>query len=361
MADCTACGATSEEGAPTCGSCGRPFAPPAPAPAAPSAVPPAAPAVPPPPPGAAPPVPPPPPGAAPPVPPPPGYGPTAAAPPALGSWGAGQAYQQAPALQRLLAAADWRPAVRAALAPTLVLLAVALIAAIPSDYQYEYRFQSGGFGERFGSALSMALNALGAPFRLGYESASGASRSDRLEIALRVLPLTVTVLWCLALWLGLRAGLRRRKAVEGQLTRGQAAGEAVRTALVLAAVSGLLGLVGSTEWHPASRVKPDYFGAGGPLGSAGARSGQALITADSGWLEAVAWTAVAAGLLAFAVHGTDALRWAAWRSRAVRGWAVSALAAGQALAVTVGLASVTAFVLVAVDSDSGARTGISLA
>ncbi|MGW2873098.1 proline-rich domain-containing protein [Kitasatospora sp. NPDC001225] len=283
----------------------------------------------------------------------------AAVPPALGSWGAGQEYDKQPAFQRLLTAADWRPAVKVAVAPTLVLLAAALIAAIPSDYQYEYRFQSAGFGERFGSAVSMALNALGAPFRLGYQSPLGHDRTDRLEIALRVLPMTVTVLWCLALWLGLRAGLRRRKAVVGQLTRGQAAAEALRTALVLAAVSGLLGLLGGTEWNPSGRAaKPDYFG---DFGSGAQKSGQPLITVGSGWLEAVAWTAVLAGLLAFLVHGTDALRWAAWRSRAVRGWAVSALAAGQALAVTVGLSSVTAFVLVAATSESGAQTGISLA
>ncbi|MFE7525740.1 hypothetical protein ACFU7Y_08445 [Kitasatospora sp. NPDC057542] len=369
MANCTACGATSEKGSPACGSCGRPFAPPAPPPAVPPPPPGAAPSVPPPPPPAAPP---PPRGAAPSVPPPavpppgyepqpgygppPGYGPAAASPPALGSWGAGQSYDKPSTFQRLLTAAHWRPAVKAAVAPTLVLLAAALIAAIPSDYRYEYRFQSAGFGERFGSTLSMALNALGAPFRLGYQSPLSQGRTDRLEIALRVLPMTVTVLWCLALWLGLRAGLRRRKAVAGQLTRGQAAGEAIRTALVLAAVSGLLGLVGSTDWHPAgSTVKPDYFGSGGQ------KPGRPLITADSGWLEAVAWTAAAAALLTFVVYGTDALRWAAWRSRAVRGWAVSALAAGQALAISVGLSSVTAFVLVAANSESGAQTGISLA
>ncbi|MFI2607014.1 hypothetical protein [Kitasatospora sp. NPDC018619] len=292
--------------------------------------------------------------------PPPGYGPTTPAPPAppaLGSWGGGQVYDRSPAFRRLLTAADWRPAVRAAVAPTLVLLAAALVAAVPSDYQYEYRFQSAGFGERFGSALSMALSALGAPFRLGYRTPLDHGRTDGLVIALRVLPMTVTVLWCLALWLGLRAALRRRRAVEGQLTRAQAAAEAIRTALVLAAVSGVLGLLGSTRWHPASRgVKPDYFGSGGLKPDT-----RPLITADSGWPEAVAWTALLAALLAFVVYGTDALRWAAWRSRSVRGWAVSALAAGRALAFTLGLSSVAAFVLVAATSDSGARTGIALA
>lgn len=348
MANCTSCGATSAEGAPACGSCGRPFAPPAP-PAAPPTAPPAA--VPPPPPGAAAPVPPsvPPPGYGP----QPGYGPAAAAPPALGSWGAGQSYDRQPALQRLLTAADWRPAARAAVAPTLVLLAVALVAAVPGDYQYQYRFEAPGFGERFGAMLSMTLNALGAPFRLAYQGSVGRGPGGWTE-TVRVLPMTVTVLWCLALWLGLRAGLRRRKAAEGQLTRGQAAAEAMRTAAVLAAVSLALGLVGGTDWSPDGRgVKSDYFDSRGKP--------ELLVTADSGWLEAVAWTVVPAALLAFLVYGTDALRWAAWRSRSVRGWAVAALTAGQALAVSVGLSSVAAFLLVALNSDDGALTGVSLA
>ncbi|MFJ6384845.1 hypothetical protein ACIQI7_33150 [Kitasatospora sp. NPDC092039] len=276
------------------------------------------------------------------------------APPALASWGAGQQYDRQPGFQRLLTAADWRPAARAAVAPTLVLLAVALVAAIPSDYQYQYRFEAPGFGERFLAMLSMTLNALGAPFRIGFESSASRGTAGWTE-SVRVLPMTVTALWCLALWLGLRAGLRRRRAVEGQLTRGRAAAEAVRTAAVLAAVSLVLGLVGGTDWNPdGRRVRADYPGSG-------RKSAQSLITADSGWLEAVAWTAVAAALLAFLVYGTDALRWAAWRSRAVRGWAVAALTAGQALAISVGLSSVAAFVLVAATSDSGALTGVSLA
>ncbi|MEU1287291.1 hypothetical protein [Kitasatospora sp. NPDC005856] len=283
----------------------------------------------------------------------PEYGPTAVAPPALGSWGAGQTYDRQPALRRLLTAADWRPAVKVAVAPTLVLMAVALIAAIPSGYQYQYRFEAPGFGERFGAMLSMAVSALGAPFRLAYQSSVSRGQAGWSE-SVRMLPMTVTVLWCLALWLGLRAGLRRRKAVEGQLTRGQAAAEAMRTAAVLAAVSLVLGLVGGTEWNPDGRgVKSDYF-------DSGAKS-ELLITADSGWLEAVAWTVVPAALLTFLVYGTDALRWAAWRSRSVRGWAVAALTAGQALAVAVGLSSVVAFLLVALNSDDGTLTGVSLA
>ncbi|GAB7182634.1 hypothetical protein ATKI12_2465 [Kitasatospora sp. Ki12] len=274
----------------------------------------------------------------------------------MGSWGAGQPYTQPPPVHRLLTGADWRPALRAAVAPTLVLLLAALIAALPSDYQYEYRFRSPDFGDRFGATLSMALNALGAPFKVGYQSPLSRGSAERMDIVLRVAPMTVTVLWCLALWSGLRAGLRRRKAVEGQLTRGQAAGEALRTALVLAGVTTVLWAVGGTTWRPRDDYGyPDY------TGSTGRDLARPVLTAGAGWLEAVGWTVLLSGLLAFLVHGTDALRWAAWRSRSVRGWAVAALTAGQVLAVSVGLSAATAFVLVAANSTSGGQIGLSLA
>ncbi|SOB83666.1 hypothetical protein [Streptomyces sp. 1331.2] len=297
------------------------------------------------------------PSAAPPV--APGYGPPPGAPPvppALGSWGAGKPYDQQPPVQRLLTGPDWRPALKAALAPTAVLLAAALIAAVPSGYQYDYRFQSPEFGDRFGGMLSMVLSALGAPFKIGYQSPLSRGHADRLDLVLRAVPMTVTVLWCLALWFGLRAGLRRRKAVAGQLTRGQAAGEALRTAVVLAGVTTVLWAVGGTTWRPRGDYDvPDY------TGGTGQSLSRPSVTAGAGWLETVGWTLLLAGLLAFAVYGTDALRWAAWRSRSVRGWAVAALAAGRALAVTVGLSSVVGFVLVAANGDSGSETGISLA
>ncbi|MER7579393.1 hypothetical protein [Kitasatospora sp. NPDC097691] len=256
----------------------------------------------------------------------------------------------------MLTGPDWRPAFKAAVAPTVVLLLAALIAAVPSDYQYEYRFRSPDFGDRFGATLSMALNALGAPFKLGYQSPLSRGHADRLDIVLRAAPMTVTVLWCLALWLGLRAGLGQRKAVAGQLTRGQAAGEALRTALVLAGVTTVLWAFGGTTWQPQDTYRiPDYGGAGGKDLS------RPAITAEAGWLEAVGWTVLLAGLLAFAVYGTDALRWAAWRSRAVRGWALAALTAGRAMAVSVALSAAAAFVLVAANGTSGGQIGLSLA
>ncbi|MFJ3791813.1 hypothetical protein [Kitasatospora sp. NPDC090091] len=280
-------------------------------------------------------------------------------PPAVGSWGAGRPYDPAaaqPAALRLLTGEDWRPALRALIAPTAVLLLAALIAAIPDDYGYSFYFEAPGFDDRFGSALAMALAALGAPFRLSVDLGTlrGAGGG---ETTVRLVPMTVTAAWLFALWLGLRAGARARQARTGeQQTRRQAAGEALRTALVAGGVTLLLGLVAGAEWHP-----------GGSRGSGrpgdfdyGSLFGRASYTTDAGWLQAAGWTALLAGLLAFAVHGTDALRWAAWRNRAVRGWAVAGLSAGRALAFTVGLSSLAAFVLIAAQGE-GWQTGASVA
>ncbi|SDT74648.1 hypothetical protein SAMN05216371_4767 [Streptomyces sp. TLI_053] len=275
------------------------------------------------------------------------------APPVGGPWGAGRPYDPAagrPAALAGLIGADWRPALRAVVAPTAVLLLAALIAAVPESDYYSAPFDSPPFGKRLGSSLAMALGALGAPYRLSLGTEWGESSS-----VFRALPMTVTVLWLLALWLGLRVGARSRQQRTGeQQTRRQAAAEAVRTAVVAAAATLLLGLVGGTRWHPGGR--------GLGMDSADALQGLGRTTygASAGWWEAVAWTALLAGLLAFAVHGTDALRWAAWRNRAVRGWAVAGLAAGRALAVSVALAAVAGFVLVAVRAD-GDLTGAAVA
>ncbi|MEE1784366.1 hypothetical protein PUR71_15875 [Streptomyces sp. SP17BM10] len=348
MAICASCGAVSVEGARACAACGRPSAPPPPPPAGPPVVPP--------PPPAGPPVVPP--------PPPPGYAtappahpapyPPGAGAPALGAWGAGRPYDpatgQSPAL-RWLTGADWRPALLALVAPTVVLLAAALIAAIPSDYGgFDSLVQTPGFGDRYGAALAMALSALGAPFKLSYALHWRGTDTD-FGFTTRVLPLTVTVLWLLALWLGLRTLSRRRQArTAQQMTRGQAAGEALRTALVTAGVTLLLGLLAGAEWSPYLPGNPTGFG----------RSSAISYTADAGWPQAVGWSALLAGLVAFAVYGTDALRWAAWRNRAIRGWAVAGLAAGQVLALLVGTAALVAFVLVAANSE-GWQTAVSLA
>ncbi|WP_327677786.1 hypothetical protein [Kitasatospora sp. NBC_00458] len=273
-----------------------------------------------------------------------------------GSWGAGRPYDPAadrPAALGRITGADWRPALRAVIAPTVVLLIAALVAAIPEGYRFSYLTGAPDFGERFGAALAMSLAALGAPFRLAF----GGSGTADTGMTVRALPMAVTALWLFTLWLGLRAGANRRQRLTGeQWTRRQAAGEALRTAVVAAAVTLLIGLVAGAEWFRGRSRGVDLDD--GVLGDV--FGGRATSTASAGWPEAVGWTLLAAGVLAFAVHGTDALRWAAWRNRAVRGWAVAGLAAGRALMLTVGLASAVGFVLVAVQGEGG-MTGAAVA
>ncbi|MFB7472109.1 hypothetical protein [Kitasatospora sp. NPDC056184] len=284
-------------------------------------------------------------------------------PPAPGGpWGAGRPYDPAagrPAALALLTGADWRPALRAVVAPTAVLLLAALVVAIPVGFfPYTGLLDPPSYGKRFGTALAIVLGALGAPFRLHVDTGGRPDLAGGTEVLVRAVPLTVTVLWLLALWLGLRLGARRAQERTGeQQTRRQAAGEAVRTAAVAVAVTVLLGLAGGAGWHEGGPFGPDGPDVRGPGGTA--------YESSAGWIEAAGWTALLAGLLAFAVYGTDALRWAAWRNRAVRGWAVAGLAAGRALAVSVGLASAVGLVVAVVlggdEVDGGGPTGSAAA
>ncbi|MET9613311.1 hypothetical protein [Kitasatospora indigofera] len=269
--------------------------------------------------------------------------------PAVGSWGAGTALAPGgaqPAALRWFTGSDWRPALRVVAAPTAVLLLAALLAAVPGSYGGEF---PAPFGTRYGGSLAAALAALGAPFE-GLVSMGSGRSSWSLDYTLRVLPMTVTLLWALALWAGLRSGLRRRQArTGGQASRAFAFGEAARTGLVAAAVTLVLGLLCGTRWQPAERGRGSYdenryeglFG--GPA-----------FDLDAGWVQALGWTFLLAGLIALAVYGTDALRWAAWRNAGVRGWAVAGLTAGRVIASAVALASVTAFVIVAAQGEGGA-------
>ncbi|MFB6892728.1 hypothetical protein ACFCX4_25830 [Kitasatospora sp. NPDC056327] len=348
MAICASCGAASAEGALGCASCGRPLSPP-------SAVPPY-----PPPPPSVPPVPPPPPPSAPPA-------GAVSGPGTTGSWGAGRPYDPATGRSAVfvrVAGADWRPALRVVLAPTAVLLLAALVVASPETFfPYTVVADPPSYGTRFGTALVIVLGALGAPFHLdvdGGGTGAGAVLGGGGGTLVRAVPMTITVLWLLALWAGLRIGARRRQERTGeQQTRRQAAGEAVRVAVAAAAVTLLLGLAGGAAWHPGR----GGFGLGDPDAPRG--FGRVAYESSAGWLQAAGWTALLAGLLAFAVHGTDALRWAAWRNRAVRGWAVAGLAAGRALAVSAGLSAVVALVLVAFRSGEeqlgGELTGAATA
>ncbi len=158
MAICASCGAASAEGALACASCGRPSVPPPVLPPPPPTEPPAAP------PSGVPSL------AKPDLPPPVLPPPPPSAPPSGGTWGAGRPYDPAgerPAALAWLTGADWRPALRATVAPTAVLLLAALIAAVPEGRFLTGSFDTPSFGKRFGTALAMALGALGAPYRLG--------------------------------------------------------------------------------------------------------------------------------------------------------------------------------------------------
>ncbi|MGW6914992.1 hypothetical protein ACWGB8_14445 [Kitasatospora sp. NPDC054939] len=282
----------------------------------------------------------------------------------MGSWGSGTPYHPAaaqPAVVRWLSG-DWRPALTALIAPTAVLLIAAMLAAIPDGYDFPGGGQEGpSYGDRLGAGLAAALTALGAPFEASIGMLSGSRGQEELGYVARVLPLTVTACWLVALWLGLRSGVRRLQQRTGaQLTRVQAFAEAARVALVAAAVTLVLGLVGGTTWRPEPRRRGRTPSGWDYADDYGYGSRDYGIEVGAGWAQAVGWTLLLAGLLAFLVYGTDALRWAAWRSRAVRGWAVAALVAGRAIAVSVGVAATAAFVVVAVQ-DEGYATGTSLA
>ncbi|TWE17770.1 hypothetical protein [Kitasatospora atroaurantiaca] len=315
MAICAACGAASAGGAQHCASCGRPFAPP-PAISEVSEV----------------------------------VGGVTTSPPPVGSWGAGVPFEPAAgrsAALRWFTEADWRPALRAVIAPTALLLLVALVVAAPESEMYGRL----PFGSRFGVALALTVSALGAPLS-GRTSMGESAFSMTSEMVLRALPLTVTLLWLVLLRLGLGAGLRaRRRHGEERITGRQACEEAARTALLAVAATAALGWFAGIDFTPSPRDGMGFI-LGAPSGG--------RITVEAGWLQAAGWALLLAGLLALSVYGTDVLRWAAWQRPAVRGWLVGALVAGRALAVTLGLASLAGFILVAAQGEAPA-TWASLA
>ncbi|WP_033528248.1 zinc ribbon domain-containing protein [Streptomyces gottesmaniae] len=248
---CPHCGTPGPDEARFCMTCGRERVPGPPT--APPGMPPVPPTVSPPPPSSmvsAPSAPPPPaPPGAPPVgpPPPPPYAPVPARPSPVGAF-----------LGRALRG-DWGGSAAAALWPVGLLLAAALALAVPSyDQGTADEDDFVGFGDRLGLALAALLQGLGGGFKItesgggdfsgGYESAEGA-------LTLTLVPLTVTVLFVGALFLGVRQ-LRTRLATRAAYT-GAAAGTpgagpvggrttgleaAVRVTLLVTAAVLVLGL-----------------------------------------------------------------------------------------------------------------------
>lgn len=181
-------------------------------------------------------------------------GPAPTGPPPLGSWGRGVPYDPSagrPELLRRLLSPDWVPALRALVPPTAVLLLVPLLLAVPEDVI------GGGypFSNRFGAALALAVAAFGAPLH----SASRGSSVVSYETDMRLLPLTVLVLWLAALWLGLRPALRSWRARSGgELTARRALLETARVAGLAGLVALLLGAAaGTTTGERSSRYLDD--------------------------------------------------------------------------------------------------------
>ncbi|MER8184024.1 hypothetical protein [Kitasatospora sp. NPDC094015] len=330
MAICTACGASSAGGARRCAACGRPWDDSAAAisevvevggsgayaglGAAPGFV-------------------------APPA--------TAARPP-LGRWGRGVPYDPSAgrsALWGLLLTRDWLPALRALAPATAVLVLLPLLFAAPEDWV------GGGFpfGDRYGAVLALTLAAFGGPLH----STSDGQAAYTFATDLRLLPMTVLVLWLIAL----RLGLGLRPARRGRGARDPRAGDppalrpalvaAARVAVLAGAATALLGLLAGTTTGDAPALRPDDFGNGAPGGASpygltiGARETFGVSLGRS-----VAGTVLLAFLLAFAVLGAGAIRDLVRRRRALRGWALAVRVAARALAVPVGVASLAAAVLV---------------
>ncbi|WP_033821325.1 hypothetical protein, partial [Kitasatospora sp. MBT63] len=322
MAICTSCGAGSADGAQRCAACDRPFG--APAVSAISEVTEV---------GGS--------GAYAGLAADPGFtaAPPPGGPPPLGHWGRGVPYDPRagrPELLRRLVSADWLPALRAVAPPTAVLLLVPLLIALPGHWI------RGGFpfGNRFGAALGLTMAGFGAPLTLAGRSGGATYISD-----LRLLPMTVTVLWAAALWLGLRPARRFWRARGGGvLTARTALLESARVAALAGLAALLLGLAAGTRTGaPPQRYLDDLIGDD-------ARGVGLALTADQtmtvGWLQSTAWTVLAAGLIALLVYGADALNRAAATTPVLRGWPAAARIAGRTAALSTALASAAATVVV---------------
>lgn len=148
-----------------------------------------------------------------PPPPPPGYAPVPARPSPVGAF-FGRAFR-----------GDWGGSALAALWPVGLLFAAALALAIPSygqGTQDEEDFV--GFADRLGLALAGLLQGLGGGFEAS-EARGGDYASDFQSaegtITLTLVPLTVTVLFIGALFIGVRQ-LRTRLAARGAYAGGYA-------------------------------------------------------------------------------------------------------------------------------------------
>ncbi|MFD9127228.1 hypothetical protein [Kitasatospora sp. NPDC059571] len=223
------------------------------------------------------------------------------APAGPGRWGSGVLYEPRGSGFAGLAA-EWRPVLRALLAPTVLLLAAAVLPALPGPGLWP---PDTGFGDRYRASLALVLTAFGAPLH-----SRSAGDADGLALAsgtdLHLVPVLVAAGWLALLWRGLRTA-RRRGAAAG---RAGAAGAAVRIATVSGAAVLLLGLFGRVRLA-VSAVRPEM--------------GHRVVGVELP--VAVAVAAALAGVLALAVFDTGALRARAGRWPVLFGPAVRAAAA----------------------------------
>lgn len=233
---CQHCGTPSPDEARFCMKCGKERLPEVPsAPTTPPA--PAAPATP----------------AMPPVPPPPAYGPPGLAQPSPFGAFLGRAFR-----------GDWLSAAKAALWPAGLLLGLAIALAIPSYGQGDEVVV--GWSDRLRIALALLLQGVGGDFALkagqpsqygpdgfgdsygsgsgsgfrdSYGSGSGSGMDDlgQGSASLSLVPLTVTALLVVALWLGARMLRRRGEGLEA----------AVRVCVLVTGVVLVLGLFAQPE------------------------------------------------------------------------------------------------------------------
>ncbi|MFB8272612.1 zinc ribbon domain-containing protein [Streptomyces sp. NPDC055955] len=253
---------------------------------------------------------------------------------------------------------DWAGSAQAALWPVGLLMIAAVALAIPSYGQGGDVVV--GFGDRMRISLALLLQSLGGGFEVSASGGSspfgggspfgsgGGDMGAELSggAALSLVPLTVTALWILALWIGvrvLRSRLRARAAspavpgghlVPGTPVPGTPGLEAaLRVALLVTAGVLVLGLFA----QPAIQ---------------GVRISSSPVLAALGAL--LVSLAVAAGML----HRDDLAQWLATRP------AASALVratgtALRALAVVLVICSIAAFISIAQLDDLGDASDVS--
>lgn len=208
----------------------------------------------------------------PPPPPPPGHTPDPAGPSPVGAY-----------LGRALRG-DWAGAAQAALWPLALLLITAVGCAIPSYGQDGE--DAVGFGDRMRLALATALQAVGGDLTLtgreertydsSLSSPSSSSSSDAAidgTLSVHLVPLTVTALFVLALFIGvriLRNRLRVRGATHGTGGPGTTAGleAALRVGVLTAAGVLALALFAQPEIEGVELSSAPFLATLGALGLA---------------------------------------------------------------------------------------------